>query len=187
MQEFFNEYGGIISIIALLLTIPLAIVANLWTPKVKDWLAGTSARRRDARVKRLRRELDQATEWLTTPSLLIAYGIQRLTLLMLEISAAIILFLWWQHNSLGNLLINQILPLLMIGPAAVPDQSGFSFRDVLYMLDLIAINLVVNDGINTWSTIKRVTQYKEYRNEVETQIRKLDATISTDADMPNNT
>jgi len=44
---------GLIGVLALLLAIPLSIIANLITPKIKDWWATTSDHRRETRIAKL--------------------------------------------------------------------------------------------------------------------------------------
>lgn len=53
------DFGHILTIIALLLTIPLAVTSNLLTPMVKDWWGKSSAKRAAKRIVRLEREYEK--------------------------------------------------------------------------------------------------------------------------------
>jgi hypothetical protein len=179
MKEFFNEYGGIISLIALILTIPLAIVANLWTPKARDWLAGTSLRRRDARIARLRRELEQATEWLTSPSLLIVYGIERFCFLLLQAIVTIVVFVHSTRLGLSIFLLEEIVPLLVGRQNINYEVWGRPSEGLAHLIYLGFLFWLAYEAMKTAFVVGRVRDYKEYKADIEERIRKLEGTVPT--------
>jgi hypothetical protein len=63
-----GKLGLIVGGLALLLAIPLAVVANMLTPRVQDWYSTTSLKRTHNRLRelRLRLELSEAT-WKFSP------------------------------------------------------------------------------------------------------------------------
>ena len=54
----------VLSLAALLLVIPLAVVANILTPTVKNWWASTSERRLSERIEKVKKELEREPDSL---------------------------------------------------------------------------------------------------------------------------
>ncbi|PYV64335.1 MAG: hypothetical protein DMG97_35175 [Acidobacteria bacterium] len=70
-----NRLGLIIGLLAFLLAVPLAVVANLLTPSVRDWYSTTSQKRLRRRLAQLQeRARKMQTEWLFTPAEWATYG-----------------------------------------------------------------------------------------------------------------
>jgi hypothetical protein len=64
-----NRIGFAVGIIALFLAIPLAIVANLLTPLVRDWYSTSSQRRLHERLAKLQERLRSSEQgWTFTPA-----------------------------------------------------------------------------------------------------------------------
>lgn len=85
MSDFLNQYSGILSVIGLILTIPLSVLANLLTPKIKNWNALRSVKFLEKRINELKLDILLA-ERLSTDS---SYAIARFThVIGTEISAA---------------------------------------------------------------------------------------------------
>jgi hypothetical protein len=62
-----NKASLVIGVSALILTVPLTIVGNLLTPKLRDWYSTTSEKRLRARIATLTSQLVQsAREWTFT-------------------------------------------------------------------------------------------------------------------------
>jgi hypothetical protein len=62
-----NKAGLAIGVLALVLAIPLAVVANLLTPKVRDWYVGMSTNRLRKRLANITKRLEEAEhEWIFT-------------------------------------------------------------------------------------------------------------------------
>jgi hypothetical protein len=70
MTEFRLDWLGII---ALLLSVPLGILANILTPKAMDWMAKRSAGAAKKRVASLEDEIDRAKKMLQNPSYAVAW------------------------------------------------------------------------------------------------------------------
>jgi hypothetical protein len=59
-----NKIGLMVGILALMLAIPLAVVANLLTPRVREWYSTTSSKRLKKRIAQLEEKLRQSgQEW----------------------------------------------------------------------------------------------------------------------------
>ena len=64
-----NKSGLVISILAMVLAIPLAIVANFMTPYALNWYSTTSQERLTQRIAYLQEQLDKVkNEWMFTPA-----------------------------------------------------------------------------------------------------------------------
>ncbi|EIU6827838.1 hypothetical protein L5176_004434 [Vibrio parahaemolyticus] len=59
--------------ISILFAIPLAIVANIFTPKVQSWLESRGKKRSKARVTQLKTELEQLKYYKANPELFTQY------------------------------------------------------------------------------------------------------------------
>lgn len=82
-----NKVSLVVSICALILAIPLSIVGNLLTPKLRDWYSTTSEKRLQARIAKLNSQLKESEQELdlhrrrVAPiSLLVAHSTGRDTL-----------------------------------------------------------------------------------------------------------
>lgn len=49
------------------LAIPLAVIANIFTPKIQSWLEGRGKKRSKQRTQELQKELDELTEYQESP------------------------------------------------------------------------------------------------------------------------
>jgi hypothetical protein len=62
-----NKIGLAVGVLALMLAIPLAVVANLLTPRVREWYSTTSSKRLKQRIAELEEKLGQSEqEWTFT-------------------------------------------------------------------------------------------------------------------------
>jgi hypothetical protein len=65
-----GHFFGWVGIIALVLAIPLAVIANLLTPTVRQWWATTSTNRRKKRIKELNERLAEYQQALEQPEVM---------------------------------------------------------------------------------------------------------------------
>jgi len=69
-----TKYGLILGTLAVILAVPLSVVANLLTPHIRDWYGRTSSRRLKKRIALLRERVSKThSEWTFTPAEWITY------------------------------------------------------------------------------------------------------------------
>ncbi|HEY0072141.1 MAG TPA: hypothetical protein VGE04_19435 [Chloroflexia bacterium] len=73
MLQWLNEYGGLLACLGFLLSIPLAVVANLMTPSAKDWFAQRSKANARKRILKLQEELKEKSELYDQPTRMLTY------------------------------------------------------------------------------------------------------------------
>src|ERR1700734_732032 len=63
-----NKLGFAVGVLALVLAVPLAVLANLLTPRVRDWYSTTALKRLEKRILELRATLTRSEgTWTFTP------------------------------------------------------------------------------------------------------------------------
>ena len=64
-----NKLGLAVGVLALLLAVPLAVLANILTPRLQSWYSTTSLNRLNKRIARLTTKLRESEEsWTFTPA-----------------------------------------------------------------------------------------------------------------------
>jgi Cft2 family RNA processing exonuclease len=139
-------------VVALILAIPLSIIANLLTYPLRNWMARRSARRAERRSRELEQQL-RSIEALTQSSRELALRLATLAILLLITFA------------LGSAATT--LSIILWDPSRI---------FVLLGVSCYAVSVVV--GIATVTTIERVRGFEDYRERTERQIAELKARAS---------
>jgi hypothetical protein len=86
----FRWIGLMIGVAALVLAIPLAVIANLITPRVRDWWSTTSRTRLTRRISKIENTLHQSEhEWMFTPAQLEIYLLSHTTAIFTDMVMSI--------------------------------------------------------------------------------------------------
>jgi hypothetical protein len=155
-----NKIGLLIGTLALILAVPLAIVANLLTPTVRDWYITTNQKRLRKRLDLLTKRLDQsehqwafsAAEWKT----------QR-TIIGLVLILVLAVHTFWSLALIILLNYSKVLPA---------DRHYFIHIIVLmgYVGNLLlVVKFMHKDNEN------RIMHSVVGREELRTEIKKLEA------------
>ena len=72
MTEFLNTYAGWLSLVAIIVSIPLGILANLATPKLQAWFAMRSNRALQGRIVFLERLVKETDRIVSEPPYAVA-------------------------------------------------------------------------------------------------------------------
>jgi hypothetical protein len=99
----FDKISLYIGVAALILAVPLAIIANLLTPRVRDWYSTTSQRRLRNRIAALGKRLeDSECGWTFTPAEWETYLSSFVDHQTLNIGLVLVLLWLGSHNSFSG-------------------------------------------------------------------------------------
>lgn len=83
-----NRVALVVSVAALVLTVPLAIAANLLTPRIRDWYSTTTNRRLTKRLAALEAEFESVKDKLVVTLNVNLFGFSPLNLPASKISSS---------------------------------------------------------------------------------------------------
>ena len=155
MRDFLKELDSINWVVALILAIPLGIIANLLTYPLRNWMGRRSAKRAERRSRELELQL-RSIEALTQSSRELGLRLATLAILVLICFA------------MGNALIALASIGLVSAETSTVLVLGGGF---LYVMSSIV-------GAATISTIERVRGFEAYRERTERAIAELKARAS---------
>jgi hypothetical protein len=99
-----NKGSLYIGVVALLLAVPLSIIANLLTPPIREWYSATNQKRLRKRVGELEEKLraSEAAEWTFTPAEWLTYrtavGTNLLIILTLHLILGCLVIAVWAYR-----------------------------------------------------------------------------------------
>ena len=136
-----------------LILVPLlvSVIANLVTPKVKDWLGAKSEYRRQKRIKQLERQLEEVTEHKKDLTLLFCYVADWTLTVLMGFFFGLCVYLY-PHNEHTSYLAVELQQAAGIGFMAFPFTSGLWMPLVM---------------------IRRVRFYDTYKSNMEARIATL--------------
>jgi hypothetical protein len=144
MQHDLAWWGAVLSVLALILMLPVAILANLLTPKLRNWWSERSIASLKKRIENLEKQLaDYEQNYpLLTPTehhilrgidvvgMVTAVGVQMIAVLIL-VGTVVVPSLWRTH---GRVQVDYRLPLTLLAFVAL----AFSFSVIMVVLKGIA-------------------------------------------------
>lgn len=152
--------GIVIGALALLLAVPLSVVGNLCTPRVRQWWATTSISRKRRRVEAIKAELDKIASLNLTDTLLgIAFGT---------------LF------SLLNVIVGFVMMILLLEPIRSKPLTQFQIRTFVIFGTLY---LLVGAG-GLWLAIVRLALLRglvrpQYLTRLRQELERLGKELPT--------
>ena len=157
--ELFSQINWIIS---LLMGILLSIIANLFTPSIRNWLAKRSESRSSARVEELKLDLEEISKYANSPSnlsLLISHTIIQV-LIFFSLASAI--------ASLGT-----AMPFVLWSVNV--RYNELEYLSPLYLLSSSLLYLVgVMNALKVSRIINKVRNFDKYKSNMEKIIISLE-------------
>ena len=163
-MEFLDIFNQINWIISLLAGIILSIIANLFTPSIRNWLAKISKSRSSARVEELKLDLEEISEYANSPSklsLLISHTIIQV-LIFFSLASAI--------ASLGT-----AMPFMLWSVDVRFYEAEYISPLYLLLSSLLYMTGVIN-AQKISRMITKVRNFDEYKSKMEKIIISLDKT-----------
>lgn len=117
------DWGLVLSIAALVLAIPLAIIANIITPKVNDLVGKRSIKNAEKQVLVIEQQLEVIKKYKSDSSSLIAFGIRSILKVLLYISLASALNVVSEFAELGVISIVSFLVYYIVSYIIIKDIS----------------------------------------------------------------
>jgi hypothetical protein len=149
-------WGLILQVVALFLTLPLAIIGTLLAPKVEDWFATMSQKSLAARIDKLDRKINQLDKepLLTKTEDQIVKFLER-AILSLGYIFAILVIVIYQSTQI---------------PFIIQPHLGLSMGDAIIISGIFGLLIVgIVWPIRTW----RKERTKEYREALRGKINRL--------------
>lgn len=143
------DWSLFLSIAAIILAIPLAIIGNIITPKIKDLIGRRNLKNADKQITNIIKQLETIRNYREDTNKLLAFGIMAIMRVLILTTLVTILFT--AFSSLLNL------------------NSNFFFKFVL----IIFYYLIVFIAIIDFTKIKRVLIFEEFNKEMNKRIEKL--------------
>jgi hypothetical protein len=151
----------VLFVIGLVLGVPLAIAANLFTPRVQTLLASRSASRRERRIAKLRLQMDQVATYRDVPSVLLAVLVRGVLQVVLLSTLTIGFLVMATSNPKGNLATEFISNNAYI-------DTGLAFSLVTFLFDVYLVAAAI-------TLCRKVYDAPSYLGETSRQLRKLGA------------
>jgi hypothetical protein len=158
-----TTWGLIISICALVLAFPLSLLANLLTPKIKNWWAERSEASMRKRIIKLEEELAHREEYHPVLTLFETYALLGIELTLMLGAFALISF----AASVAFLFVNKILVVPKI-------QEAYA---VFITVGAIVISSGVNFGVVPKISNLRQRDSPRGRNRMKNSISELKARL----------
>ena len=153
-------------IMSLLMAVLLSIIANLFTPSIRNWLAKMSDNRSSARVEELKLDLEEISKYVISPSklsLLISHTIIRV-LIFFSLASAV--------ATLGT-----AMPFVLWNVSI--RSAGLEYASFLYLLISSMLYLLgVASGQRVSRLIYKVRNFDEYKSKTEKIIISLEKSDS---------
>ena len=134
MNEFYNKYSGYIAFGIFILTIPLSIVANLLTPKLKDWWASRSINSLKVRIEDKKNEIFIIQGLVNNTKGLISFMFLRLSFILFSIIVLIPIFYLLAGNG-SNTIIKFTSLIIFATTLAFASSTYESARHIYYFQD----------------------------------------------------
>jgi len=177
MNDFLNHYSGLLSILAIVLSIPTGILSTLVSPKVKAWLAFRSTKRRLNRIQVLEAQIAEIESLKSKPVLVITKfvnlshkGLTRqivLVVLFILMTAFIISISYFSRpESMFSQYLN----------APMPPISTFGLVLWILALFFLSVGLVVFVSVPTLQLQEltyRVENFTKWKQQVMKEIEEL--------------
>jgi hypothetical protein len=173
MLQWLNEYGGLLACLGFILSIPLAVAANLLTPRAQDWFARRSKAKAQKRILALQKELKEAAVLHEDPVRLLACmilaGLLSLVPLFLALLTASVVVLAFVsaifHKLYGTALTPIIdLPVEFLSSLRVATDlmtMGLFFLSIYFIAFLIR---------HSYAALN----FENYKSRVEERISRLE-------------
>jgi hypothetical protein len=148
----------ILAILALLLMLPVNLLANFMTPLLKDWWAGRSVNALTERISRLQSNLSalEKSSVLTETESTLFRGMESITKLIWNVGYFILAFLW------------------IVADALIP-QIAHAHHEAFWGL-MVFIGMIGYEYITAYRTIKnyRVRHSLKFRTKLRATINELE-------------
>lgn len=143
------NWGNMLAIASIVLALPLAIIGNMLTPKVKDWFVKRSVVNSEKRIMKLEQQLEEIIEYKNNTNKLLAFGILAIlkTLILICLVSMIHFF-----------------------------ASLIEFRFVSFSLSLLSFLIfytIVITATRDAAVINKVYRFDDYQEELIKRIKKL--------------
>jgi hypothetical protein len=159
-------------LLGLLASVPLAILANMLTPRVTTAFAERSAKRRRARIAKIRREMARTSEYRDgPPGVVIAFLIKKLTVVVLFVGFSVIF-----NTAIGAVMLNQNPGRYLSGT-----QTAAVFMGVV---TLVIAEIRANDLVEQ---CRRIYNVEWYARRTARELRKLGEPELLDEPQPGST
>jgi hypothetical protein len=160
-------------IAGLVVSIPLSIIANIYTPKVQNWLAGRSTTRLTRRVRELRSELDTISHYRDNRSSLneLLLGVILRTTYVGSIGGILAGALFIMGRTLSD---------APIGSIYIPNiYTEFTFNDIVTVLGqlttVLTALIIVRLCSNGLKTLNRVQNFDSYQEAAQSALDRLES------------
>lgn len=157
----------ILFILGLVLSIPLAVLANLCTPWIRIWFANRNASRRAKRIEKIKIEILEVSEYRNgSPILMIAYTGRGIIATIANFTAAVVsvvgFFIGWFASSSISIL-------------SLSETSGVTL--FFGILSIIIIPVSVYQASRFEASLDRVEHFDKYKLKIAKQLSKLGTSI----------
>ncbi len=182
MTEFLNAYSGWLSLVALILSIPLGIVANLAAPKFQIWYASRSSRALRNRIHLLETQVEQTDRLVSETSYAIAQFAYKGFFAVVGWITALAVFLFLSMTVLGVEIVAALSsdlpePLQVLYGSGSPTVIKLTF-----VLGVIAGStsafLISRPTFVLLRMANRVTAHKKWKEKTLLEIQELKNRIS---------
>jgi hypothetical protein len=150
-------------VLGLVASVPLAIVANLLTPRVATALAERNAERREERIRRLRREYAQVTAYRNGTSNMMAARIMSRILRALALFAFAVIF-------------NLVTVVATLSQAPFPSSA----LALCAVCGVASVALATYESISAGNLCGKVYQPRLYEERTVYELGKLGASLEPD-------
>jgi len=158
-------------LLSLVLSIPIGIMSNLLTPRIKNWFAKRATSIRGKRIEELRKEYELAKQLHDKPELLNQIVAREIIESIIKLAAgSLFFFLVYARLIVGSSQLfvdskGNITPSTIAG-----DLSFLLFIAIVF----ISITYVTNSLSGLSRTLSRVIDFEAYEKAVLAQIKELE-------------
>jgi hypothetical protein len=176
MVDIITQYSGAITLLSLLFSIPIAILANLITPYVKQGIGRISIQKRKVRIKELEFQLTDCELIKKDQSYAIAKYIGLLLTALLGLFISIIVFLMEIIYLEDKILLGETLVKEALNP--LNSESSFIAFIITIILSTAFTYFCFMGTFKLMSITRRIINYSTWKSKVEKEILELKSNIS---------
>lgn len=165
-------------VLGLVLSIPVAVVANLCTPWVRTIYATRGAARKRKRIKRIKKDLKRVGHYRNCPANeLTAYVATRIIRVVGNFCFPVI-FLG------AALFVKELSSTSKSGPVSFSLSAEVA---VMLILSIISLFAAVFNGLNARRFFRSIYSFDSYRKDLEAQLERLGTSVSQISSTPDET
>ncbi len=145
------NWGLILSIAALVLAIPLAIIANIITPKISDWVGRRNKENAEKRISDLKHQQKIISEYRKDSNKLLAFGI---------------------------ISILRVLMIMVIVSITNSMFSIISIKLIVSLLDFVLYFIASVYVLKDMETAKNILCFEGFNDKIESRLKEINDKVS---------